>query len=216
MLSIDPTAMLEQQKKQKSEEKQKRTSRVLVFSLLGALVGAMLCVLADFVLIDSVTGLFYLIVGVAAYAFYLYFIQRKDQKKIHILIIAIACLLVTILSVFVECMILYAPSLEDADMNIFQKTIEVYRLNISQNGFASQVHQTVNGDVLYYSLSLLSTHIVCAFMAEIGLFASFCILTPITKKWEKKHGQENVEYGYYAKKSRTVSKKQFKKGKKRK
>ena len=202
MLSIDPTAMLEQQKKQKSEEKEKRIPKVFAFSLLGALIGGMLCVLLDFVLIGSVTGLFYLIVGMSAYAFYLYFIQRKHQKKIHLLVIAVACLLATLLSVFLECMILYAPDVKDASMNIFQKTMELYKYNISQNGFSSQAHQTIGGDVLYYSLSLISTHIVCALMAEIGFFASFGILTPITKKWEKKHGQENTEYGYSTRKSR--------------
>ncbi|MBE7058518.1 MAG: hypothetical protein E7387_05405 [Ruminococcaceae bacterium] len=202
MLSIDPTAMLEQQKKQKSEEKQKRIPQVFIFSLLGALVGGMLCVLLDFVLIGSVTGLFYLLVGMSAYAFYLYFIQRKHQKKIHLLVIAMACLLATMLSVFLECMILYAPDVKDASMNIFQKTMELYKHNISRNGFSSQAHQTIGGDVLYYSLSLISTHIVCAIMAEIGFFASFGILTPITKKWEKKHGQENTEYGYSTRKNR--------------
>jgi len=215
MLSIDPTAMLEQQKKQKSEEKQKRIPRVFLFSFLGALVGAILCVLLDYVLIGSVTGLFYLLVGMSSYVFYLYFIQRKHQKKIHLIVIAAACLLATMLSVFLECMILYAPDVKDASMNIFQKTIELYRYNISQNGFLSQAHQTTSGDVLYYSLSILSTHIVCAVMAEIGFFASFGILTPITKKWEKKHGQENAEYGYSVRKSRTASKKSNK-GKKRK
>lgn len=207
MLSIDPTAMLEQQKKEKSESKQMKISRTFVFSLLGALLGAAICVLLDFVFIGSVTGIFYLIVGMSSYAFYQYFIQRKDQRKIHILIIAIACLLVTVLSVFVECMILHASEVQNVEMNIFEKTIELYRQNISANGFANKAHQTVGGEVLYYSLSILSIHTMCAFVAEVGFFVTCGVLSLVTKSWEKKHGQENAEYGYSTRKTRNTNKK---------
>lgn len=207
MLSIDPTAMLEQQKKEKSESKQMKISRTFVFSLLGALLGAAICVLLDFVFIGSVTGIFYLLVGMSSYAFYLYFVQRKDQRKIHILIIAIACLLVTVLSVFVECMILHASEVQNVEMNIFEKTIELYRQNISANGFANKAHQTVGGEVLYYSLSILSIHTMCAFVAEVGFFVTCGVLSLATKSWEKKHGQENAEYGYSTRKTRNTNKK---------
>lgn len=196
MLSIDPTAMLEKQKQEKAAKNQKKISRTFIFSLLGAIVGAAICVLLDYIFIGSVTGIFYLLVGMSAYAFYLYFIPRKNQRKIHILIIAIACFLATVLSVFIECMILHAGDVQAADMNILEKTLELYSQNISANGFSNQAHVTVGGDVLYYSLSILSIHTMCAIVAEVGFFATFGILTPVTKRWEKKHNQQNVEYGY--------------------
>lgn len=202
MLYIDPTAMLEKQKQEKRESKQAKIGRVFVFSALGALVGAAICVLIDWFFIGSITGAFYLLSGMAACAFYLYFIQRNDQKKIHLLIIAVAILLVSVLSVFVECMILHSHEVLDTDMNIFEKTIELYKQNISNNGLMSQAHQTVNGDILYYDLSIMAFHVVCTLMAEIGFFASYGILSVVSKSWEKKHGKENVEYGYASRKSR--------------
>lgn len=202
MANIDPTAMLEEQKKVKRESKQMKIGRVFVFSALGALLGAAICVLLDWYFIDSITGAFYLLSGMSACAFYLYFIQRKDQKRIHLLVIAMAILLVTVLSVFVECMILHSGEVLNEEMNILEKTIELYRQNISNNGLANQAHQTANGEVIYYNLSIMAFHIVCTIMAEIGFFASYGILSVVSKSWEKKHGQKNVEYGYASRKSR--------------
>ena len=47
-----------------------------------------------------------------------------------------ACLLATMLSVFLECMILYAPDVKDASMNIFQKTMELYRYVLAVSNLA--------------------------------------------------------------------------------
>ena len=214
MLYIDPTAMLEKQKQEKREAKQTKIGRVFIFSALGALVGAALCVLIDWFLGDSINGIFYLISGMSACAFYLYFIQRKDQKKIHLLIIAAAILLVTVLSIFVEFMILHSAEVRYADMNVFEKTIELYKQNISNNGLTSQAHQMTNGEVLYYDMSIMAFHIMSTIMAEIGFFASYGILSVVTKSWEKKHGKENVEYGYVTRKSRS-SKNRNKRNKRR-
>ena len=87
-------------------------------------------------------------------------------------------------------------------MNVFEKTIELYKQNISNNGLMSQAHKTVNGEILYYDLSIMAFHIVCTLMAEIGFFASYGILSVVSKSWEKKHGKVNVEYGYASRKSR--------------
>lgn len=214
MPQVDPTAIIEKQKQEERQSKKKKIARTFVFSALGALLGAALCVMLDFLFIGSVTGIFYLIVGMAACAFYHYFIQRKDQKKIHILIVVIACMLVTVLSVFVECMILHSNLVQDAGMNTFEKTIELYRQNISNNGIMSEAHQTVSGEVLYYNLSILAINITCAVMASIGFLATFGILSVVTKSWEKKHGQQNVEYGYSTRKSRPAKNSKKAKGKK--
>lgn len=198
---VDPTA-LNEKKKQKEEKKETKNLRTFGFSLLGALAGAAVCMIVDY-FVGNITGLVYLFVGMSSYAFYQYFVERKDQRGSHFLLIALSCLLATILAVFSDCMILYAQQVQEPDMNILEKTFELYRINITENGLNNYQHFYADGgSAVFFDPSILLFHIVCAVMSLIGLFLSWVFVKCSTKAWEKKHGNKNANYSYSSRKKR--------------
>ena len=201
---VDPTALNNKMNGGSAEDKESKNLRAFVFSLLGALAGAAACVIVDY-FVGNITGLVYLFVGMASYAFYLYFVERKDQKRIHLLWIAVSCVLATALAVFVDCMILYAPHIQDPDMNFFEKTMELYRINVSSNGFNSYKH-LYSDQGFQLDMSLLAFHAVCALMSIVGLALSWVFVKYATKAWEKKHGQKNADYSYASRKKKAKKK----------
>ena len=207
---VDPTLLNEQKELKRKQEKSTNVWRTLLFSFLGALTGAAVCVVIDY-FIGNITGAIYFFVGMTACAFYQYFIEKKDQKKYHIFIVMIACLLATALAVFVSCMILYAPQIQDADMNFIEKTFELYRVNITENGFNSYKHQYAYGsNNVFFDLSILSFHVVCAIMSFVGVAASWLFISISSSIWSKKHRNEKVNYSYSSRKSKPKRKKKHK------
>ncbi len=183
---LDPTALNE--KNRQKDVAETKNLRAFLFSLLGALAGAAVCMLADY-FVGNIAGIVYLFVGMSAYAFYQYFVERKDQRRFHMLLIALSCVIATVLAVFLDCAILYAQRLPEPDMNFLEKTFELYRINITQNGAA-----------VFFDLSILSFHILCALMALLGLLLSWIFVKYATKAWEKKHGDQNANYSYSSRK----------------
>ena len=201
---VDPTA-LNEQKKLKSAGDQTKNLRAFIFSLLGALAGAAVCVFADF-FIGNITGILYLFVGMAACAFYLYFIDKPNQRNYHFAFIAVACVIATIAAVFVDVMILYASQVQEPDMNVLQKALELYKVNIAGNGFNSYKHIFTDNSAVLLDLSLLSFHTVCAFMSLVGLSLSWLFIKISSKGYEKKHGSDNSNYSYSSRKKKMKKK----------
>ncbi|MFR1517335.1 MAG: hypothetical protein ACLSVG_00965 [Clostridia bacterium] len=196
---VDPTA-LNEQKLQKQQKGETKNLRAFLFSLLGAVTGAAVCMIVDYFM-GNITGLVYLFVGMSAYAFYQYFVERKDQRNFHMLLLVLACILATMLAVFADCAILYAQQVREPDMNFIEKTFELYRINIAGNGLSSYKHSYADGaSAVFFDLSILSFHIVCAVMALIGLFLSWTFVRFATKSWEKKHHGQNADYSYASRK----------------
>ncbi len=195
---LDPTALNE--KNRQKDVAETKNLRAFLFSLLGALAGAAVCMLADY-FVGNIAGIVYLFVGMSAYAFYQYFVERKDQRRFHMLLIALSCVIATVLAVFLDCAILYAQRLPEPDMNFLEKTFELYRINITQNGLNSYAHSYAeNGAAVFFDLSILSFHILCALMALLGLLLSWIFVKYATKAWEKKHGDQNANYSYSSRK----------------
>lgn len=200
---VDPTALNEQKRQNKKEA---QNARAFLFSLLGALTGAAVCVLADCLFIKNITGILYVFPGMTAYAFYLYFVERKDQKNMHMLFVALSCVIATVLAVFISTAILYAPAVPDGNMNFIQKTFELYRVNISQNGFTSEKYYTGVQEHPQYSLSLIAFHVICAVMSLVGLMLSWLFVKFVGGSWEKKHGKQDYSYSGRTRKNKKKGK----------
>ncbi|HBV51503.1 MAG TPA: hypothetical protein DEF06_04400 [Clostridiales bacterium] len=197
---VDPTS-LNEKKRQSPEREETKNLRAFLFSLLGALAGAAVCVAIDYYFMGNITGLIYLFAGMTSYAFYQYFVERKDQKPIHLLFIALSCVLAATLAVFISCLILYAGQVQEPGMNFLEKTFELYRLNVTANGLQNYQHAyNGSGETMYFDLSLLSFHIVCAVMALLGLLLSWGFVKLATNVWEKRHGNQNTNYSYTSRK----------------
>ncbi len=203
---VDPTALAKQIK-----EKQTKFTpnlRAFVFSLLGAVVGGVVCLIIDYFFMGNVTGVLYLFTGMSAYAFYQYFVEKKDQNKKQILILILACVLATLLTVFLESMLLYAPNVQQADMNILEKTFFLYKENILNNGiFSYKESFSTDGKLIQYQLSLIAIHAVCAIMSVIAMLLSWLLLGLASKSWENKHKGDNTNYSYSSRKKKVRKKK---------
>lgn len=205
---VDPTLLNEQKSKKKSEdEKTSLILRTIVFSVLGALAGAFVCVMTDY-FVGNITGLIYLFIGMTTCAFYMYFIDKKDQNKMHIIILIAACILISSLAVFISSGILYSDGINEPDMNILEKTFELYRQNIRQNGFLSYKHESVgDNNIMHYDMSLLAFHLVCTIMSLIGLALSLVFVRLTSNRWDKKHHGEKANYSYSSRVKRSKRKK---------
>lgn len=147
---VDPTS-LNAKKRQSPEREETKNLRAFLFSLLGALAGAAVCVAVDYYFMGNITGLIYLFAGMTSYAFYQYFVERKDQKPIHLLFIALSCVLAATLAVFISCLILYAGQVQEPGMNFLEKTFELYRLNVTANGLQNYQHAyNGSGETMYF------------------------------------------------------------------
>lgn len=201
---VDPTA-LNKQNKQQNKQPDSKNTRAFLFSLLGALAGAGVCLIVDY-FVGNIAGIVYLFIGIAACAFYQYFLERQDQKKRHFALLVLACLLVSALAVFFSSMILYASKVAEPEMNLLQKTFELYRINIGENGFENYIHTLPEQGTAYFDFSLLSFHTVCAVMSLLGLGLSWLFVTLSSKSWEKKHTAAHVDYSYASRQKRKSKK----------
>ncbi len=198
--------MLNEQKRSKTHAASGTYLRAFLFSLLGAFTGAAVCVTADY-FVGNISGILYIFTGMTAYAFYVYFVRREDQKNIHILLVAASCLIAVTAAVFAECAVNYAGSIQDPDMNIIQKTFELYRLNITENGFSNYKYMSQSSDQPVYSLSILLSNITCAVMSFIGLGLSWLFVRFAGDSWEKKHGRQDYSYSGRAHRSNNKKRK---------
>lgn len=199
---VDPSALAK--KKEKDKSSFAINSRAFLFSLIGAIIGGLVCFVLDYFLMGNITSLFYIFPGMSAYAFYQYFIENKDQRKIHLLILSIACILGTIFTVFLECMVLYAPRVEMADMNILEKVFHLYSVNLSSNGILS--YKQITGSHEVYHMSLLAYHIMCAFLSVVSMLCTSLVLGFMSYSWEKKHPGANTNYSYTSRKKKSKKK----------
>ena len=195
---VDPSALAN--KKDKDKSNFAINGRAFLFSLIGAVVGGLVCLVIDFLLMGNITSLFYIFPGMSAYAFYQYFVENKDQRKIHLLILSIACILGTIFTVFLECMVLYAPRVEMVDMNILEKVFHLYSVNLSNNGILSYKQVTGSHEVI--SMSILAYHIICAFLSVVSMLCTSLVLGFMSHSWEKKHPGANANYSYTSRKKK--------------
>lgn len=200
---VDPSALAK--KKEKEQSNFAINGRAFLFSILGAVIGGIVCLVLDYFLMGNITGIFYIFPGMSAYAFYQYFVEIKDQRKIHLLILSAACILGTVLTVFLECMVLYAPRVEMADMNILEKVFHLYSVNLSNNGIVSYKQVTGSHEVI--SMSLLAYHIMCAFLSVVSMLCTSLVLGFMSHSWEKKHPGANANYSYTSRKKKGKKKK---------
>lgn len=194
---VDPTALAKKNKNGKSN--MPLNFRVFLFSLLGAIVGGAVCAVIDVLFMQNVNFIFYIFSGMSAYAFYLYFIEKKEQKKFHLLLISIACILATIITVFIESMIFYGTEVIGSG-NILQNTFLLYGEVIKDQGFRSYM-EVIDGETQYH-FSLLIIHILCAAASVIAMLLTSVVLRLTTNSWEKKHKGANVNYSYTSKKKK--------------
>lgn len=202
---VDPTALNEQKRKnRRNDDKGSVILRAFIFSLLGGLAGAAVCVLADYFYVGNISAVLCVFPGMAAYAFYLYFVERQEQKNIHLIFVLISCFAATSVIVFAESALIYAPALiKNPDMNFIQKTFEFYSRNISEMGFSAQKYIDMAGKE-QYSISILLYHIACPIMSFLGLLLSWLFVKFVGGSWEKKHGKQ--DYSYAGRTKRTKKK----------
>lgn len=123
--------------KQKNWEEQlesKELGRAFLLALLGTLcAGILFLALHKFFAIFG--GILFLLLGVAAYVFYVYFTDAATHCKQHIFSVGGACMLGMAIVQFADTILIYAPQLRDedtllifgrADMSLLEKTMEIY------------------------------------------------------------------------------------------
>lgn len=186
---VDPTA-LNEQIENKRHGRSGGFLRAFIVSIIGAIVGAAVCVLIDYFFMGNITSTFYLIDGMTAYAFYLYFVERQRQSNIHVFITALACLIAVSIAVFVSCAVLYVPEAGEfsESTNFIGKTFDFYVKNISDVGFSA--YKDISG----YHFSMLQYHILCPLLSWAGLGLSWLFVTFVGGSWEKKHGRQDYSY----------------------
>ena len=185
----------------------KKDGRVFLFSFLGALLGSVFFV-AVHALFSVLTAFLFLLTGVGAYAFYLYFIDKKDRRGINLLFIALACITAVVIAFFADILIVYAGefSAEGYEgLNIFEKTAKAFVQNVLNQNFVSQYDKTAG----QYYMSFLFMILIYSVIALIGLFLSWLYILCSVDFWEKRHGKKEPEegYGYRSRKKRSKRKK---------
>ncbi len=116
-------------------------SREMWRSFLFALLGT-LCAGVIFIAIHKYTtvfaGILFLLLGVAAYVFYVFFVDVKKHCRLHLLSVLGACVIGMAIVQFVDTMLVYAPQMDSyvlygkENMNLFEKAFRIYAFDSRQ------------------------------------------------------------------------------------